>query len=249
MSLNIGNFALDLRYKLNRVLRWGKRIGLINAIAFEFQQSLGRPLVSFTHRGLNRKIYLRSSSSDVSILEHVFIEDEFDIELKSPKFIIDGGANCGLAALYLACRYPNAQILAVEPSAENCELCFLNTAGLNVEVSKSAIWSSSTTLKIENPRDEPWAFQCVEADEGDEGSFWAEDMQSLLSGKHCDLLKLDIEGAELELFKNPSWLKDVSVIVVEVHGDDADELIRSSCKGWSISRTGEKLLLARETNA
>ncbi len=74
-------------------------------------------------------------------------------------------------------------------------------------------------------------------------------MQSLLSGKHCDLLKLDIEGAELELFKDPSWLKDVSVIVVEVHGDDADELIRSSCKGWSISRTGEKLLLTRETNA
>jgi FkbM family methyltransferase len=227
------------------MLRWGKRIGLFNAFAFEFQQTIRRPIISFIHNGLKRKIYLRSSSSDVSIFEHIFIEDEFDIELEAPNFIIDGGANCGLASLFLACRYPTAQIIAVEPSAENCEMCSRNTSGLNVEVIQTAIWSSSTRLKIQNPNDEPWAFQCVEVDENDPEGFEARDMQSLLSGRYCDLLKLDIEGAEVEIFQKPAWVKDVSAITVEIHSEEADALIRSACEGWAISRNGEKLLLVR----
>ena len=227
------------------MLRWAKRIGLANSLSFEVQQSIRRPVISFQHRGLGRKIHLRSSSSDISVFEHVFIEDEFDIDLGSPKLIVDGGANCGFAALYFACRYPNARIIAVEPDTENFDLCLRNVDGLNVEVVKSAIWSRSTFLKIENPDDEPWSFRCVETEKSDPGSFEARDMQSLLAGNHCDLVKLDIEGAEVEVFREPDWLKSVSAVAVEIHGEDADELIRNVCTGWNISRTGEKLLLVR----
>lgn len=236
---------MDILYKLRRIARWGKRIGLLNALSFELQQTLRRPVIAFRHKGLNRTIYLRSSSSDISIFEHVFIEDEFDIDLDAPRLILDGGANCGLAALYLASRYPTAQIIAVEPSAENCALCARNVSGLNVEIVQSAIWSASTRLKIKNPADEPWAFQCVEADRTDPDGFEARDIPSLLAGRRCDLVKLDIEGAETEVFRTPDWVRNVAAMVIEVHGEDADRRIRAACDGWTITRTGEKMLLAR----
>lgn len=236
---------MDVRYKVSRVLRWSKRVGLANALSFELQQTLRRPIISFYHNGLRRRVYLRSSSSDIEVFEHIFIQDEFDIQLESPKFIIDGGANCGLAALYLSCRYPAARIIAVEPSAENCALCLRNISGLNVEVVQTAIWSSSTTLKIENPRDQPWSFQCIEVDDSDPDGFAARDMLSLLAGQQCDLVKLDIEGAEIEVFRKPDWIDNVSAIVVEIHSEEADALIRDACTGWEISRTGEKFLLVK----
>jgi len=240
-----GDDRLDIRYKTERVIRWGRRIGLINSIIFEFKQTIRRPIISFYHRELKRKIHIRCSSSDISVFENIFIEDELHIELEDPTFIIDGGANCGLAALYFACRYPRARIVAVEPSAENCELCRRNTTGLNVEVIQSAIWSSSTNLKIENPDAEPWSFQCVEVEECDPEGFEARDVHSLLSGMNCDLLKLDIEGAELEVFQDTTWLKYVSAILVEVHSKIAEQRIRSACEGWKVSQSGEKLFLER----
>lgn len=215
----------------------------MNAVLFEVQQTLRRPVIVFRHGALQRRVHLRSASSDIEVFEQIFIGDEFDIALETPKFILDGGANCGLAALYLACRYPTAEIVAVEPSAENCRLCALNTSGLAVEVVQSALWSTSARLKIRNPKDEPWSFHCVEAEDGDPEGFDARDMQSLLAGRQCDLVKLDIEGAEVELFRKPDWIKDVAAILVEIHSEAADALIRNACEGWTVARTGEKLLL------
>lgn len=236
---------MDFAYKIRRIIRWSPRVGFFNALNFEIQQTLRWPVISFWHGGIDRRVQLRSSSSDVSIFEHVFIEDEFDIDLGDPKLIIDGGANCGLSALYFATRYTDASVVAVEPDYENCRLCEQNTAGLKVEVVQSAMWSRSTYLKVENPEAEPWSYRCVESEESEPGSFEARDMKSLLAGRHCDLLKLDIEGGENELFRDPDWLSDVSAIVVEIHNDEADTLIRRACKDWSISETGEKLLLVR----
>jgi hypothetical protein len=45
-------------------------------------------------------------------------------------------------------------------------------------------------------------------------------MQELLErlGGQIDLLKLDVEGAERELFsQNPDWLNNVSAIFIELH--------------------------------
>lgn len=236
---------MDIRYKVRRIWRWSKQIGLLNALNFEMQQTFRRPVIAFRHKALNRLIYLRSSSSDIEVFEQVFIANEFDIALDSPALIVDGGANCGLSAVYFATRFPTSKILAVEPSAENCAICRRNTAGLDVEVIQTAIWSSSTRLKIENPTDQAWSFHCVEAAEDDPNGFAAVDMQSLLSGRRCDLVKLDIEGAEVEIFRHPDWLKDVSAIVVEIHSEEADGLIRTACHGWDIRRSGEKFLLTR----
>lgn len=237
---------VDIRYKISRVARFSRRIGLISALLFEAQISLRLPIIRFYHHGVGRRIYLRAHTSDVSVFEHIFIEDELDIDLNNPALIVDGGANCGLTSLYFACRYPGSKIIAVEPSRSNCDMIERNVKGLDVEIKRSALWSYNTMLRIENEEEEPWSFRCVEAKHDEPGAFQAYDVPTILSGRMCDLLKLDIEGGEVELFRDPNWLGDVKAIVVEVHGNEADALIRKACKGWKTSRTGEKLLLVRE---
>jgi len=240
---------LDFSYKFSRVRRWAKRIGLLNAIGFELQQTIRRPVIAVRHPGIHRRIFLRRGSSDISVFEHVFINDEFDIELESPALIVDGGANCGLASVYFATRYPAATVIAIEPDSANCAIARRNVEGLNVEVIESALWSSQTALRIEDTDSELWAFRCVEADPDEPGAFEAFDMASILAGRSCDLVKLDIEGAEVELFKDPVWLDKVAALTVEIHSEEADHLIREACRGWQISRSGEKLTLRKQKSA
>jgi hypothetical protein len=70
-----------------------------------------------------------------------------------------------------------------------------------------------------------------------------------LSGiQRCDLLKLDIEGAEKQLFeKGEDWLALVNAILVEVHGEQAHAAIQAACPldSWHYRDCGEKLLLCR----
>jgi hypothetical protein len=71
----------------------------------------------------------------------------------------------------------------------------------------------------------------------------------LLPGKHCDLLKLDIEGAELGVFTMPdlSWIERVSVILIETHGAEARNAVNfaASLFGMKIEQVGEKVMLSR----
>ncbi len=65
----------------------------------------------------------------------------------------------------------------------------------------------------------------------------------------CDLLTLDIEGGEAELFSRNTeqWLHRVDAILVEIHGETADRAVRSACSEpqFSSRQIGEKLLLQR----
>lgn len=236
---------MDIKYKISRIIRWQKKIGMLSAASFEIQQTIRKPLIKIFHPGIDRWIYLRGNSSDVSVFESVFIEDEFDMDLDKADIIVDCGANCGLTAAYLAWRHPGSKVIAIEPSSANCEMILKNTAGLDVEIRRSAVWSKSTFLKIENSDAEPWAFRCVEASPKDHDAFMATDLSEIIDNRSCALVKLDIEGAETEVFKKIDWLSSVAKIVVEAHSAVAEEMIRRACDGWRVSRAGEKLVLER----
>jgi len=65
-----------------------------------------------------------------------------------------------------------------------------------------------------------------------------------------DILKLDIEGTEKRLFSHgcEAWIGSVGAMIVEIHGQDAEELVLrvAAEHGFAASRRGEKLILVRD---
>ena len=141
-----------------------------------------------------------------------------------PSRIVDAGANIGLASVYFASRFPNARIVALEVEQSNFELLKRNTKPYpNITCLQKALWSGQKQLSIVNPTDEPWAFRVSEAVSGNAAlsvmSFAVTDVIKEFDHQQIDLLKIDIEGAEKEIFQNgmDHWIDRVGMIAVELH--------------------------------
>lgn len=244
---------MDFRYKANRIRRWSSLVGFFEALRFEVVWSCRPRRVHVRVPGYPNPLVIRGGSSDISVFEEVFMEGEFDICLpRETKLIIDGGANVGYSTAFFAHRYPKATVVAVEPSMENGSLLRANCEGFgNVTVIDGGLWPVSGFLRIANPDDAAWSFRCEPAEENQKGAFPAYSVEDLLrqvGHERCDLLKLDIEGAEEQLFADPrTWLPRVDAILVEVHGRGALAAIKAACplSHWAQSDFGEKLFLLR----
>jgi FkbM family methyltransferase len=191
-------------------------------------------------------VYVRGgSSSDTFVLYEIFVTDEYAHvgDLGSPKFIIDGGANIGLVSVYFLNLYPTARIVAVEPDAETMELCRKNLAGYadRVTTFQGAIWSSAGKLSFQAGIQE-WDNSVRSPREGESGSIEASTIPSLIAlggGGAVDLLKLDVEGAEREIF-GPSaqdWLPSVKNIVIELHGPDCEGRFFSAMEPYEYEKS------------
>jgi len=167
--------------------------------------------------------HLRPGTSDPGVFEAFFVRQPYSLPPKlAPKLIIDGGANIGCASLFFARKYSGATILAVEPDAENARLCAKNTAHLpGVRVIQGALWPRDTWLQIESPDVHNTEFRVVETTRQQPNALHAYTIPALLDmakADMVDILKIDIEGGERELFAdNADWLTRVGVLIIELH--------------------------------
>lgn len=169
-------------------------------------------------------ISLSNFNIDVTTLFKVFFCNEYDVHLKTaPSYIIDCGANIGLSTVFFACKFPYARIIAVEPDRNNFDYLIMNTARYhNVTCINKAIWSNSCRLKLIDPGVGSWGYQTVEASEDEEKTIEAITLDSILCNYNIDkidLLKIDIEGAEVELFSRNynNWLSRTNLLAIELH--------------------------------
>ncbi len=242
---------MDIAYKLNRVRRWGAEFGLIEAARFELIWTCGIARVPVRIPGFGRPMWLRRGSSDLSVFETVFLDREFDFyKCEGTRLIIDGGANVGYSTAFFAQRFPDATVMAIEPSGDNVAMLRANCAGLdNVTVIEGGLWPVSCRLRIANPQDPAWSFRCEQAPDDAADAFPAysiEDVISRSGRERCDLLKLDVEGAEEYLFAQPGkWLSLVDILLIEVHGPRALASIEKACPDslWKKTVAGEKIVL------
>lgn len=170
-------------------------------------------------------VTFRGSTTDVKCFEKVFLANEYQspFDLK-PSLIIDAGANIGMASLYFASRYPKATIVAIEPEAANFRMLQRNCQGLsNIILIHGALWPESTNLRINDPDSEAWTFSVSEAKNGTAtdtvSAVTIADIMRHTGSTRIDLLKLDIEGAEVDLFSrgNLNWIDQVDCMVIELH--------------------------------
>ncbi len=168
--------------------------------------------------------HLRKNFSDKYTFTQVFLDDQYGLQLTfEPRTIIDGGANIGLSSAYFAHRYPEASIVSIEPSSGNFQMLLKNTDSLKrVQGLNKGIWNRDALLSITNTSDHDNAFMVTEAGDTDQNTFPAVSIGSIMKDKgweYIDILKLDIEGSEKEVFESgyEQWLPKTRVIIIELH--------------------------------
>lgn len=131
--------------------------------------------------------------------------------------IIDVGGHVGLASLYFGLRYPEARITSVEMDPDLCAMLEsnLSTFGLtNVAVRCAAAWVHGHGVSYIKSGDDSGHI------DPDAGGARAPSLRvaDLIQAEPVDLLKLDVEGAELEIIPDcKDALPHVSNLIVEVH--------------------------------
>lgn len=186
-------------------------------------------IVKLAVPGIKMPVALRLDTSDMAVFEQIFVNREYEFHVPaSPRFIVDGGANVGLASIWFANRYPAAKIVAVEPYVENIRLLRENTSDYpNIEVLQAAIWHQDGDLQTVTHDGSGrflghWGVQVMEAQAATENRIPAVTVDRILSESKqevIDILKLDVEGAEKEIFSAncQAWLAKTNVVVIELH--------------------------------
>jgi FkbM family methyltransferase len=192
-------------------------------------RAFNRPVVvtvSVPH--LRHPIHLRLRSSDVTVFRSIILDQEYEWPLaKSPRIIVDAGANIGLTSVFYANKYPGAKIFAIEPEPSNYNMLLKNTAKYqNIKPIQAALWNNNEHVHIIDGGIGGWSYQVEKASDGpantkSRGLAIALTIDKLMSDFHIgqlDLLKVDIEGSEKEVFENSAaWIDRVGVIVIELH--------------------------------
>jgi FkbM family methyltransferase len=189
-----------------------------------------------------RKLHLRTYAGDLLIFYEIFWKRAYDINLSNAGCIIDIGANVGLSAIFFREQFPNATIIAVEPDTNNYSLLLKNCVE-DIEEGKivpvhAAIYNLDTDLFVERSR---YAYNSsVSEKEGKGEHVKGMSIPTLLNNltlTRVALLKIDIEGAEENLFQsNYEWLSNVETILIEVHSASAElAFLTAICKfGFNV---------------
>ena len=193
------------------------------------RKAVRQRLQSVHSKDLKAPIYLRIPSSDVLTYWQVFVDQEYALHTNSlPAVIVDAGANVGLASVYFANRFPDARIFAIEPEQSNFDLLLKNVAPYkNIVPIFAALWNENKQISLVDPGLGNSGFMtedggAAEQSLGQQLQLTKAMTVDRLMGDHAiakiDILKVDIEGAEREVFADPSsWIGKVDSLIVELH--------------------------------
>lgn len=200
-------------------------------------------LVSLDYAGY--RCWLRLNTTDPLVWYSVFVQEDYGAELPfQPRTIVDAGAYTGLSSIYFAHKYPEARIIAIEPDPENFDLLVKNTKACpRVQPIHAALWRTDSPVRLIQNSDGHWA-SLVRDDEAKVSQsktpipapvkgVSVEGLMSRFGLDVIDLLKIDIEGAEKDVFAAPaSWVRNVGAIFVELH-----DRFREGCADTVFSAT------------
>lgn len=205
-------------------LRLRKRFGYRALLFLFFSRFRTSRQENIKIKGIKFPVALSNFSADVTTLFQIFFAKEYEVDLyQLPAFIIDCGANIGLSAVYFANKYPDAKIIAIEPDEGNFKYLKLNTERYpNVTCLQKAVWSKKEVLQMVDPGRGDWGLQTKPVSDAGLPSVDTVTIDELMQDFNItsiDLLKIDIEGAEKELFASgyENWLSRTRVMAIELH--------------------------------
>lgn len=224
MSVQIANILNGIRGKLKRKKPKGRFVQLswLQEKRLKHEEDQRIKTIGFG----NLHVSYRRPYEVLHTYKELFEEEIYNFSSANPApFIIDCGANIGLSVLYFKRLFPKARILAYEPDADNFVLLQKNISQnqlTDIESRQKAVWINHETISF--------------ASDGSQGSrisehdpqretvhIQAERLADILKTTTVDFLKIDIEGAEVDVLKDcEPYLSNVHQLFVEYHGKAED---------------------------
>lgn len=215
-------------------------LGATRYRAATFLHARGLQAATFAVRPPNvpYPVHMRIGTSDILVYRQVFQRAEYGAlsGVDDVRTVVDCGANIGLTSVYFLNLFPRSRVIAIEPDPSNADLCRRNLAayGARAKVIEAGVWSRPTKLSLQSKGlGKEWGTQVRASADGATNAI---DIPSL-GLPTIDILKVDIEGSELEVFGNEAagWLKSVRNIAIELHTPECERVFRQALDGFQFT--------------
>lgn len=174
---------------------------------------------------------------DLAVFKEVFINKEYVLQEQiHPNIILDIGANIGTTSLFFANTYPDARIYSIEADPDIYKRLLINTGGRpNITCFNLAISDTDGTLSFNKGVSHLGGSIKNRSSTVSTVSVPAKKLSSFLTEHQIqtvDLLKVDIEGAEEEMFLDLANHPEIRIAntMAELHYDLADRQILENYK-------------------
>jgi FkbM family methyltransferase len=232
--------------------------GLRGVFAISAYHLFGRPKEITGHpQGIRNPVRIRVGTTDPLTYAEILVGGEYACDLPfSPETIVDAGANIGMASIYFTHRYPKAKVIAIEPEALNFAILAQNVRPYPAIVPvHAALWNRDGHISVSQPdpatgAGREWGFV---THEGRGAKVRAVTMHTLMQEmciRAIDLAKIDVEGAEQEVFEDTRWLTGTRCLMIELHDrfrPGCSEAVEPAMQGFARSQRGETTFYVRET--
>lgn len=204
---------------------------------------------------------IRTAGSDLLVFQQIFVNEEYKTVLdlnferiEKIKTIVDLGANIGISSIYFGNSFPESKIYAVEPEPNNFEMLLRNielNKSENIIPINAAVWNKNENLTISSEfRDKlSWSSQTIPSADSNKVSIKGVTLDSLIKKykiSKIDILKIDIEGAEEQIFNHYPLIHEIlaitDIIALEIH----DEIVTRALI-YNILNNNFSLIEAGET--
>lgn len=190
--------------------------------------------------GYPAPVWMRPTRSDYSIFWQCLVQGQYDlaafpqtaellrraramVDRGEVPVIVDGGGNIGFAVRGFARDYPFAHVVSVEPDANNMRVLQRNAAELpagTVSPVLGAVASRAGHCRVIGEERGSAGLMTEFCDGSAPGAVAAHtipDLVGMVPGGRPWIVKLDIEGAQAELFsQNCDWIGETDLIVLEL---------------------------------
>jgi FkbM family methyltransferase len=236
------------------------RFGLIEGLKLYYKFRYGKT-ECLQLSELKHPLYMTPNTIDNSSFQEIFLDEEYSIDY--PKFehedlfIIDAGANIGFSSVFYANKFPKATIVSIEPDTVNFNQLEKNTGKYEqINLRKGAVWNKNVFIEVV---DKGWGtrgYIVEEVKEKSDASMTGFSISSLMSDfkvDRIDILKMDIEGSEQEVFESDyeNWLPKTKCIIIEFHDrmrEGSSAIVRETIAKYNFSsfENGENVVFINQ---
>ena len=180
---------------------------------------------SYIQNNINVNLFLQKTI-DIAVLKELYIQKEYAwFPIKNPQVIIDLGAHFGDTTLYYHAQYPDAKIIAVEPSPTSFERLKKHVADIPQIIPVCAAVGAYDGDVMFNITESSLGNSLVERESTirtvSVPQMTLRTLFKTYNIERADILKFDIEGGEFSLFDD-SPTQYARAYIGEVHGDLSD---------------------------